>query len=421
VAEPAVAGYRPGKRGLRTGSKTWLGLGAAAMLAASAILSYNARSWPSDYPGDAGDPINALIHLRLHDFLAARPAMGPLSLVVRAPFAALSLLTEGNDPFHLYNDAYRFGVFPCLVAAGALGLWLARLMRDRGSPAIECFAVAALCVVSPSVLDALRLGHPEEILGGTLACAALVFGLRGHAWVALTLAALTVVNKQWGVLVLIPVALTLQPKQLRRGLPVMLGTIAALAIPLLVVNAHSLWHSLRAMADIRHTFVLPPNIWFPFTQHSDAGFDPGHNHMPDWLGLVARPLLIAICVAVPLLLAHRARQDPLRRLPAVLALVLLLRCMLDPLDNSSYHVPFFMAVITMSALAGSLAPTLVATVAIWLMRRFAEISPEATAVYYLCWTVPFAVYLAGRAYGIDWIELIRSRAARGRAAAPQGR
>jgi hypothetical protein len=395
-------------------------LAVAAVLAASAILAYRAQSWPSDYPGDAGDPINALIHGRLHDFLAARPAMGPLSLLLRAPFAALSRLTEGADPSRLYNDAYRFGVFPCLVAAGAFGLWLARLMRERSSPAIERFTIAALCVVSPSVLDALRLGHPEEILGATLACAAIVFGLRGHPWLALGLAALTIVNKQWGVLVVIPVALTLGREQLRRGAAIVVGIVAVIAIPLLAVDSTSLWDSLKRMADIRGTFVLPPSVWWPFT-HAQPGFDPGHNHMPDWLGLTARPLLIAVCVAVPLILAQRARLDPVRRLPALLALVLLLRCMLDPLDNSSYHVPFFMAVLTMSALAGSLAPALVATVALWLTRRFGEISPAALSAYYLCWTVPFAVYLAGRASGLDWVAWLRSRGARGRAAAPQPR
>jgi Glycosyltransferase family 87 len=393
---------------------------ALAMVAASALLAYRATSWPSDYPGDAGDPINALIHFRLHDFLEARPAMGPLSLIFRAPFAALAQLTQGPDPLRLYNDAYRFGIFPCLVAAGAFGLWLARLMRERNAPRIERFAVASLCVVSPSVLDALRLGHPEEILGATLACAGLVFGLRGHPWLALGLAGLTVANKQWGVLVVVPIALTMGRAQIRRGLALLAGVVAVLVIPLLAVDAASMWTSLKAMADIRGTFVLPPNVWFPLTEHT-AGFDPGHNHLPAWLGIVARPLLVAICIAVPLLLARHARQDPLRRIPAVLALVLLLRCMLDPLDNSSYHVPFFMAVITMSALGGSLAPTLVATAAIWLTRRFGEISPAALSAWYIAWTVPFAVYLAGRAYGIDWAEWIRSRGARGRAAAPQAR
>ncbi len=392
-----------------------LGAGMAAVVAASALLSYHARSWPSDYPGDAGDPINALIHGHLHEFLAARPAMGPLSLILRAPFAALSLLTQGPDPNRYYNDAYRFGVFPCLVIAGLLGLWLAKIMLERRQPLLAALAVAALCVINPGVAASLRLGHPEEILGGAFVCAGLVFALRGRPWLALLLVALTVANKQWGVLVVLPVALALEPRHLRRGAGIFAAVAAVLAIPLLAVDAGSLWASLRQMLDIRGTFVLAPDVWFPFTHHSDPAFARGHNSLPAWMGLGARPILIGVCLLVPLVLARRARRDPLHRVPAVLALVLLLRCMLDPLDNSSYHEPFLLAVITADALSGTLLPTLVAVLCLQLSQRFFAISPAALCAFYLSWTVPLAVYYFARAWGAT----VRIPGVRGLGAAPR--
>ena len=62
------------------------------------------------------------LHLRIHEFLDARPIMGPLSLLLRAPFAALGQLVGHGGRPHDYLDDYRFGVFPCLMAAGLFGI-----------------------------------------------------------------------------------------------------------------------------------------------------------------------------------------------------------------------------------------------------------------------------------------------------------
>ncbi|MFL5895858.1 MAG: glycosyltransferase 87 family protein [Thermoleophilaceae bacterium] len=381
-----------------------------AIAAVSALLSYRTNSdW--DYPEDAGPAIDALIHGRVHDFLAARPLMGPVSLIIRAPFAALSYLT-GTGAF--YNNQYRLGVFPCMVAAGLLGLWLAKLVRERGQPQLVQFAVVALCMVNPVTLRAIEVGHPEEILGAVFCAAAVACGVRGRPWLGSAFLALAIGTKQWAVLAIVPFALTLQPRELRRAATVAVGLTALLLAPLLLVDAGSLWTMTRNLSDVRGTGVLPGSIWWRFT----VGVT-GSGTVPGWLGVIAHPLIVGGGVALALAFARRARSDPLRRALPLLALVLLVRCMLDPLDNAYYHVPFFIALVAADALDGSFAASLIATAALWLTSKIGAHGSAALNAFYLFWSIPFAAYLGGRAYGAGWAGLrLRSRGARGPDAEP---
>ena len=156
---------------------------------------------------------------------------------------------------------------------------------------------------------------------------------------------------------------------------------------------------------------MPADVWWPFTHAGgpNSNLDIGHNVMPHWVGLIARPLLVAVCVTLPLVFARRVRQDLLGRVLPLLALVLLVRCMLDPLDNSYYHVPFLFALVAADAMSGTFAATLVATTALYLTPHLG-LSPDGLWTYYMAWTVPFAAYLA-----------LRTRDARGPGAAPSSR
>jgi hypothetical protein len=122
--------------------------------------------------------------------------------------------------------------------------------------------------------------------------------------------------------------------------------------------------------------------------------------LPTWLGLLAHPLIFALALAVPLALARRVRAAPWERALPLLALVLLIRCMLDPVDNSYYHAPFFMALLTADALRGSYLPSLVAVAGLVMVSDLAS-RPTAQAAFYLLWSVGLALHLAARAGGRD--------------------
>ena len=376
-------------------------LGVGAVLSVSALVSYLSWSATYDYSEDAGPPIDALVHGRWGDFLHARAVMGPLSLIIRAPFAAMAQITGGGDFRQLYEGAYKWGIFPCVLAAGLLGLYLARVLAERGKPLREQALVVALCMISPPALKALQYGHPEEILGAALGVGAVVAGLRGHTGWAILLAACTVANKQWGIFVLLPVALTLPSRDIKRGALWVAIVGVVTFVPLALADFNTIRSLYENMTDLRDTFVLPADVWYPFLPGSPDL--QAHQHvMPDWLGLIGRPLLIAVCLTVPLLYARRVREDPVDRALALLALVLLLRCVLDPLNNVYYHTPFLMALVAAGAFSRTLIPALLATVLIWLTSKFGDNSPNVLVVMYLAWSLPMAAWLAARAYGTTW-------------------
>lgn len=384
--------------------------------AAAAVIAWRAETfWTGDYPVEAGPAIDALIHGRLHDFFASRPLMGPLSLILRAPFAALSLITGGGGARDFYENAYRFGVFPCVVAAGVFGIFLARAALRRGVPRHIAWGAFALVVVNPVSLKAVTYGHPEEILCAALLAGAMLAALEGRdGWAAL-LAIAALLTKQWAFLGLLPVAFAMNPQRLRKYALITAGVMVAAAVPLLIANASSFIELNRHLLDTTTADVTPASAWWLFLPASPGG-DGALHTTPTWLGNLGHPLLIVVCLAVAVALAPRVRRDPFGRAFALLALVMLLRAMLDPVNNSYYHVPFFVALVAADALGRRYLPTLMA-VAGFILVIDLQRWPTLQAAFYLAWAVGFTAYLVTRSCGVDLGELVRSPGARGQAAA----
>ena len=385
----------------------WL-LATGYVVAASAWLSWHATA-AGDYLTDAGPSIDALVHGRLHAFLAGRPVMGPLSLLIRAPFAGFALLGSHSGLQDLYNDEYRLGVFPCVVAAGLVGLAIARMMEQRGSSRWAQAAVVVLAVVNPVSLRAIFYEHPEEVFGAALLVGAALAGVRRRPWLAAILLAFALMNKQWAVIgapaVLLIIWLANDRRRLRGPALTLLGVALLLVIPLLAVDAGSLWDMTRRMADLRGTPVWPASIWYRYVPPL-SGAELGRwahylHHMPDWLGLLSRPFIIVLGIALPLAFAKRVAADVAGRGLALLALVMLIRCAFDPANNGYYHVPFLMAVLAADAVRGRFWATGAACV---LLQVPTTLKPSADdlALFYSVWAPAFAVYLGGRAYGLDW-------------------
>jgi hypothetical protein len=394
------------------------------VLVASAWIAHRSNTeW--DYPIDAGPPIDALVHLRLHDFFAARPAMGPLSLVFRAPFAAIGQAVGQGGPDQGYLDDYRFGVFGCLVTAGIFGIALGRVLEGRGFRWIHSAFVVIVAVVNPVTLRAVHFGHPEEVFGAALLAGAMLAVVVRRPWLAAVLIALTVLNKQWGVVaaptVIVALGLQMGWRRLRGPAYVLLGILALLVVPLLLVDASSLFDTTKRLVDLRGTYVFPADIWYgiaPDLPPAKAALSQtGLRDMPDWLGLIARPLIVAMGLVMPLLFMRRMRENVTMRAPVVLALVMLLRCALDPADNGYYHAPFVLALLVADALSGRYYAT-VAAIALTAAPTVVEFSPQGLSAFYSVWAPLFVVYLVGRAYGFDWSAWVRNRGVRGQAAAP---
>jgi hypothetical protein len=92
--------------------------------------------------------------------------------------------------------------------------------------------------------------------------------------------------------------------------------------------------------------------------------------------------------------ALRARRaiDPL----ALLALLMLVRCALDPWDHAYYHAPFLAALIAWEVLQARRAPWLAAACA-GLLGLVFRLPLPASDVLYALWALPLGLWLSRRA------------------------
>ena len=340
------------------------------------------------------------------------PLMGPLSALVRAPFVWLVFHAD-------VRTVFIAGSLPCIAAVGALVLWLRRLMAGRGRPALAAGAIAAVCLVNLPTLRALHWGHPEELLAGALVVGAALAALRGRALAAALLLGLALATKQWALLALPPVLLA-APAQRARIAVVALCVAAVVYAPFAISSPTRFGEVLRgagnpqAMAQSDglaarsgggETHITAANVWWPFAHKRDevrAGERVHSAVVPHWVVSLSHGLIVLL--AVPLAWLYRRRGPrPREDALALLALLLLLRCALDPNDFDYYHVPLLLA---LGAWEGMSAPgrmpwaTLLAAVGTGVAflpyaAAFRDLYAFApfTQVAYMAWAIPLAGYL----------------------------
>ena len=379
---------------------------AGASSATMAWLGLYGFTW-NDYETEALPSFSALTHGHMLEFLRLAPAYGG-SLVERAPFALLPGLWGGGQ-----LAVYRMVALPCLLAAAALGVWLCAQMRvgEHFIPRPVLWRAVALgvCVANPLTLRALEIGHPEELLGGALCVAAVLLAARERPlWAGVALG-LAIANKEWALLAAGPVLLALPA---RRRLPCLAsaGAVAsAVLAPLALVSSGGFVASAR-VAAAPSAVIFQPWQAFWFLGHHGAlvhglfgAPKPGYRTGPVWASSVSHPLIIALgaVLTVALWLQRRRRAStsaPLRERDALLALalLLLLRCVLDTWDISYYLLPFVFALLTWEVSGPSRRPPVLAlssTVLMWVSCQWLPehgASPDIQAAFFLAWSLPLA-------------------------------
>ncbi len=332
----------------------------ASIAVAGAVVIALRAPWPWDYPRDAGPPLTAIAHGDFARFFAQQPAMGGLSLYLRAPFVAAAQAWGGGS----YITLYRWGDIPCVVSVALAGLWLGRFARGRGSGRIGEAAIVAVCLLNPLVHDALLEGHPEELLTTSLAIASLLAAAEDRPLLTAVLAGCAIASKQWALVVVAPAVLILPRAHMRMAV-LALTVAGGLTLPMIIGDPDAFR---RALAYI----TTPQNrmtafTWmYPFSPNAIVRVtDPNGATRVFWgarvLGvesLLSHPLIIGLGVAIPVGVWWRgARQPAARAMLAAAALVLLLRCVLDPESAPYYHVPILFVLLGLDALAGRRLPT----------------------------------------------------------------
>ncbi|HEY3865575.1 MAG TPA: glycosyltransferase 87 family protein [Solirubrobacteraceae bacterium] len=379
------------------------GAGTAAMV----WLGLYGFGW-NDYETEAKPAFDALTHGHVLEFLRLAPAYGG-SLVERAPFALLPGLWGGGA-----LAVYRMVALPCLLTAAALGMWLVAQTRrpgadGLGAPASRLARTVALglCVANPLTLRALELGHPEELLGGALCVAAVLLAARERPlWAGLALG-LAIANKEWALLAVGPVLLALPS---RRALCMVCAAAVATFVlaPLALIGSSGFVASTRGAAAPPSSIFQPwQAFWFlghhgPVVHGTFGAVKLGYRTAPGWVGTISHPLIVAVSLPLTALAWGRGRRGQADAL-LLLALLLLLRCVLDTWDTVYYMIPFVLALLAWESLGERRRPAVLALSStalawvsfVWLPEHF---SADTQAAFFLAWTVPLILALALRLY-----------------------
>ena len=310
----------------------WAGATLVLCLLLAALVSLT-TSQSGDYAlhgpldGDNAAPaIDALVHARLGAFFSHQPVMGLTSLLLRAPCAWMAGRLGAGE-----LTIYGVGTLVCL---GGLA-WLGGMIVSRSRPGRDrvVAALAALFLVAnPLTSSAITIGHPEEVLAIALASAAVLAASAGHLRSAGLMLGLAIGCKPWALLAFPVVLLVSRDRRL------IVAVIAlVVAIPLAVVaplvDLKAFGEATRAIGGGR--LADPFSVWWAVGEHvvrSSGTAATSARQLP--FGLTRTDAMVSggLLVALGLVAVMRDRLRDLRLIDglALLALLCLVRCVLDP-------------------------------------------------------------------------------------------
>jgi hypothetical protein len=354
---------------------------------------------------NAAPAVNALLHGSLSGYAARQPLMGPVSLLLRAPFVALARALGGGELLQ-----YRIGALACTLPVAALAAWLlvgavsarGRREGERDTRLVALVAVmlgAYLILDSPATRVALSAGHPEEPLTAALTVIAVLMAARGRGLLAGLTLGLALASKEWALIALLPVALALPAGQRRRGLLVAAGVAAAIMAAPVLTDPGALLHDVDQLSN-RH-MVTAASIWWPI-----GTTVPGAPlHTVRWLptGLtrlrLAAVLLALVAGIWGLARWRRGRPVPLRDPLALLALLGLARAAADPFPQEYYFAAVLIPLVAWELMTLRRLPlaALIGALYVWIVPGSAvALGTGAQSALTLIWALGLGAYLLAR-------------------------
>jgi Glycosyltransferase family 87 len=259
--------------------------------------------------------------------------------------------------------------------------------------------VLALGAASPLAWQAVWFGHPEELLASALAVGAVLAALGGRTVPAGALLGLAVASKQWAVLAILPVLLA-APGRHMRLLAAAAATGSAALLPILLADPATFASGQQAVGSSVQWF-RPRQLWWPLGEPPPAALQlpAGAAVTPAWLAPIPKPLIVAL--SVPLAALWLRRGGPRTDALLLLALLMLIRCLLDPWNVIYYHLPLVVALLAWEVVSRRRIPvvSLLVTAAVWLTFNTYDAGVGyGPWVAYLAWALPLAAYLARELY-----------------------
>ncbi len=395
-------------RSPRASHSLWRRYGLAAVVALGALwgawLGFRIQTM-GDYPVDYAPAMNALLGGHVAAFFAHLPTNGAGgSILLRAPAAFVGKLLIGSQ-----LAMFRFGALGCLLATGLLGLWLARELEARGGGRSAQVATVGMCLFAPAILDAIRFGHPEEPLGAALCVGAVLAAGADRSNLAGILLGCAVINKPWGVLAIAPVLLA-APEHRRVGIGARAGAIAG-AWTVAVYLAAPARAAKIVIGASTSVVAHPVDLWWPLAHLQHVPGVTAAYFPPRLVSGHARALAVLLVIPLSLPLARR-RVRSIAGCLALLALLFLVRCLLDPSNHVYYQVPVVIALTAWEVRArGRPMLALVATAGFWLVFHTVSGIGSLDIQYlsYLAVALPLLGVLVRPAFGRDGGDLVAER------------
>jgi hypothetical protein len=380
--------------------------GLAVGFAATVAYTFSTTTL-GDYGYQVAPAMNALLDGDLSEFFRVQPVYGGFSTLARLPFSAIARLAGGGE-----QVVFQFGVLPCLMVLGLAGVGLLKAMRRSGQSRLVEFVVGLLLLANPVTLAAIQRGHPEELLAAALVLGAALAAVRRRPVWAAVLLGLALGTKQWALLAVIPVLIACGPGfRVRTGL--IAGLIAAaLFVPMAAADSGQFVHNNKmAQGGWGHASRL--SVWWPLGTPQKAGAEGSSQITVRKLAkrytAFARPLVVVLALGLSLGFWLRRRGLVPADTLGLLALLLLLRCLLDPMNNDYYHAPFLIFLVAWEGIRVRGLPvlSLFAAAALWATTRSDWLSPASLGdqfylvnnVFYLTCMVPLACWLAWVLFG----------------------
>jgi hypothetical protein len=373
---------------------------ALAVSAAAVLLALASRDpfWNGDFIDEAWPAYHALTRDGFGAMLGHMPAYSGFVALVGAPAAVLAeRVLGGLDLGHGLPLVFRLTALPGMAALAVLATLL-------GARARRAWALVVLLAAGgPIAYQALLSGHPEDVLAASLSVLGVIAARRGRPVAAGLLLALAIASKQWAVLAVLPAMLAADGRGLRIG--AIAGAGAALVLlPLMALTPHGPGGSALVTSG---ALFHPQQVWWPFGVPADAAFvaaGHGDTTAPAWLMPITHPLIVLLALPLAALWWVRAGRGARNRDDAfaLLALLFLERCALDPWNLVYYHLPLVLALLAWEVHRGRRMPVLAlgATAAAWL--TFVTYDARTGAgpfLAYFAWVLPLAARLAWSLYG----------------------
>ena len=223
-----------------------------------------------------------------------------------------------------------------------------------------------------------------------------------RALAAGVLLGLALATKQWGLFAVLPVLMLARGQ--RRQVAFVGAIVAGVFLPPMLAGDPAKFFEQNFNTVDAQLGVTPTNLWWPFHH---PGFDPTVKQqlevIPGALRMTSHPLAVALVLGLSVLYWQRSvGRHPYDALQ-LLALLFLIRCVLDPLTISYHHAPFVLTIAMFEGLCCRRIPmvTLTSTAAILVLGDFISPlgKPDLMSGLYLLWALSTITYLTVASFG----------------------